>query len=108
MSDSFWEKLGRGVGKGFQKAKEYGSRLSEPTEIEQKQSELGKLHEKIGELATKRFLDDGDESLMARDEDVRGVIDEIRRLRAENDRLSAEQEPSEKGTEQEQTEEKKS
>jgi len=83
---SFWERLGQSASRGVQAAKELGSRVSEETSqyVDRKraQERIARHEQALGRLVAKRLEHDGELTVSADQEEVRNLLDAIRRERA--------------------------
>jgi hypothetical protein len=83
---TFWERLGRGVAQGWEKAKEASGRLGELAglriDLKNARDRLEDRYRHLGRMAAERFLDRGDPGLDAGEGPVAAVIEEIRAARA--------------------------
>ena len=93
---SFWEKLGRGVGYGWQKTKELSSELGDQieghAELEQAKASLQKSYLRVGELVAKELIDHGKDALASTAPGVPELLETIRKQRTLVDRLEKEYE----------------
>lgn len=103
---SFWERLGRSVGQGWQKAKRFGAQVSEGLEarieIEKAEEALRELHSRLGRAAADALLGSEGAAFAADSEDLRDLLRAIRegrelvaRLRAERETASPAEPPPE-------------
>ncbi|MGQ9592411.1 MAG: hypothetical protein ACUVYA_19195 [Planctomycetota bacterium] len=97
---SFWEKLGRSVGHGWQKAKQFGAQISDgleaKLELEKAEEALEELHARLGRRAADALVGSEGTAFAADSEDLRDLLRAIRegrdlvaRLRAERQAASA-------------------
>jgi hypothetical protein len=93
---SFWERLGRGVGYGWQKTKELGSQLGDQVEgrveLEKARDSLARSYVRLGELAAREVIDCGKDSFASTIPGVPELLETIREQRALVDRLEKEYE----------------
>ena len=108
MADrSFWERMGRGVGYGWKKAKKVGAQIEERAEfdlkIEDARGRLEKLYAELGRLAAHNFLKDEHASFDPSAPEVAELLRSIREGREELDRLEEEREPEPENVDEEST-----
>lgn len=97
---SFWEKLGRGVAQGWQKTKELGSQLSDQIEgkqaLEHAQEALNEHYRALGKLAADELLTAESPSFVPESPQARELLEAIRKLREEVQRLEKERQEQER------------
>jgi hypothetical protein len=90
---SFWEKLGRGVGFGWQKAKQWGAQVGEgiesSQELEKARRELALAYGKLGEAVARRLLDGAPAALSPDDPEIAGLLAAAAKARSDLDRCEA-------------------
>lgn len=94
---SFWERVGRGVGYGWQRAKELGAQLEEQARQGADSAEgekLRELYEKLGRLVAQHALDEGQPSFDPGSPEATEIIEAIR---TEQERLEREAEENGEG-----------
>ncbi len=96
---SFWERLGRGVGYGWQKAREIGSQVSDQLEgkfeLEKAEADLHAQHSELGSLVADRLLAAPPKAADPEDSETRRLLTAIRAQRELVTRLRAEREATE-------------
>jgi len=106
---SFWEKLGRGVGYGWQKTKELGSELGDQVEgrgeLEKAKASLQKSHVRLGELVAKEVIDRGKDTFASTVPGVPELLETIGEQRALVDRLEKEYEAKKRELEEKEAQE---
>jgi hypothetical protein len=90
--ESLWEKLGRGVAHGWEKAKELGREFSQgaESELDVALRDLDSKYLQLGKLAALEIIDAGKEAYEPDSAEAKGLLEEIRKARLEVDRLRSE------------------
>ncbi len=95
---SFWERLGRSVGHGWKKAKQFGAQISEgleaKLELEKAEESLRDLHARLGRAAADSLLAHDGAAFAPDSEELRELLGAIREARELVERLRAEREKS--------------
>ena len=88
MAKSFWEKVGQGVSRGLEKAREVGTSIGEGAEkrldLGQARRALRRAHETLGEEVARARLDG-----QSRDSALDAALDDVRQARVVLERLLA-------------------
>jgi hypothetical protein len=83
---TFWEKLGRGVAQGWEKAKETSSRLGEiagvKLDLKSARDHLETRYRLLGRIVADRLIDRSEGTLDPAEPQVAGLLEEIRAGRA--------------------------
>ena len=83
---TFWERLGRGVAQGIEKAKEATNRLGEyaglKLDVKTARDHLEGRYRHLGRIAADRLLDRSEGAIDAKESAVAAALDEIRAARA--------------------------
>jgi hypothetical protein len=82
---SFWERLGKNVGKGIRAAKDVGNQIGsearQPLERQKLEEHLESQYRILGKIVAEEFLDPAEPLIRAEEPRVQEVLEEIRRTR---------------------------
>ena len=96
VESSFWERLGRGVGYGWQKTKELSSQLGDQVEdhveLTKAKTSLTASYIRLGEFVAKEVIDRGKDTFASTVPGVPELLETIHEQRALVDRLEKEYE----------------